>query len=185
MLLRKSIPSCRTKARNAKLICVVQQIRRSPEPPRQRLLVPAQAGQNAAYVSILIKPCCRTAADTTHQLVFDNWRVLHGRSAFTGKRRMCGGYSTTLGPVSLILHSKLTGLCSSQPRRLHLQIPYDKSHERADRGFYCDWLRSRAYRSNMPQKLGQRDQATAGHLWTTCIHSHSLSCINTHTCFHA
>ena len=26
-------------------------------------------------------------------LVFDNWRVLHGRSAFTGKRRMCGGYS--------------------------------------------------------------------------------------------
>jgi trimethyllysine dioxygenase len=26
-------------------------------------------------------------------LIFDNWRVLHGRSAFTGKRRMCGGYS--------------------------------------------------------------------------------------------
>ncbi|KAK6412562.1 hypothetical protein LTR95_017964 [Oleoguttula sp. CCFEE 5521] len=26
-------------------------------------------------------------------LLFDNWRVLHGRSAFTGKRRMCGGYS--------------------------------------------------------------------------------------------
>lgn len=25
-------------------------------------------------------------------LVFDNWRVLHGRAAFTGKRRMCGGY---------------------------------------------------------------------------------------------
>ncbi|OCK83340.1 Trimethyllysine dioxygenase [Lepidopterella palustris CBS 459.81] len=25
-------------------------------------------------------------------LVFDNWRVLHGRSAFTGKRRVCGGY---------------------------------------------------------------------------------------------
>jgi trimethyllysine dioxygenase len=25
-------------------------------------------------------------------LVFDNWRVLHGRSAFTGKRRLCGGY---------------------------------------------------------------------------------------------
>ena len=32
--------------------------------------------------------------------VFDNWRVLHGRSAFTGERRMCGGYSkpeNTLG----------------------------------------------------------------------------------------
>jgi trimethyllysine dioxygenase len=25
-------------------------------------------------------------------LVFDNWRVLHGRSAFTGKRRICGAY---------------------------------------------------------------------------------------------
>ena len=26
------------------------------------------------------------------ETVFDNWRVLHGRAAFTGKRRMCGGY---------------------------------------------------------------------------------------------
>ncbi|KXT07819.1 hypothetical protein AC579_9332 [Pseudocercospora musae] len=25
-------------------------------------------------------------------LLFDNWRVLHGRNSFTGKRRMCGGY---------------------------------------------------------------------------------------------
>jgi trimethyllysine dioxygenase len=25
-------------------------------------------------------------------LVFDNWRMLHGRTEFTGKRRMCGGY---------------------------------------------------------------------------------------------
>ncbi|KAI5818862.1 hypothetical protein BZA77DRAFT_306617 [Pyronema omphalodes] len=25
-------------------------------------------------------------------LIFDNWRVLHGRSAFSGKRRLCGGY---------------------------------------------------------------------------------------------
>lgn len=29
-------------------------------------------------------------------LVFDNWRVLHGRSAFSGKRRICGGYSKPL-----------------------------------------------------------------------------------------
>ena len=29
-------------------------------------------------------------------LIFDNWRVLHGRSAFTGKRRICGGYSKLL-----------------------------------------------------------------------------------------
>lgn len=25
-------------------------------------------------------------------LIFDNWRTLHGRTAFTGKRRVCGGY---------------------------------------------------------------------------------------------
>ncbi|UJR11285.1 hypothetical protein I4U23_015467 [Adineta vaga] len=25
-------------------------------------------------------------------VIFDNWRVLHGRSAFSGYRRMCGGY---------------------------------------------------------------------------------------------
>ncbi|KAF9885529.1 hypothetical protein FE257_012857 [Aspergillus nanangensis] len=25
-------------------------------------------------------------------LIFDNWRMLHGRTQFTGKRRMCGGY---------------------------------------------------------------------------------------------
>jgi trimethyllysine dioxygenase len=26
-------------------------------------------------------------------VIFDNWRVLHGRSGFTGKRRMCGAYT--------------------------------------------------------------------------------------------
>ena len=25
-------------------------------------------------------------------LIFDNWRMLHGRTAFTGNRRVCGGY---------------------------------------------------------------------------------------------
>jgi trimethyllysine dioxygenase len=25
-------------------------------------------------------------------IVIDNWRVMHGRSAFTGARRMCGAY---------------------------------------------------------------------------------------------
>lgn len=29
-------------------------------------------------------------------LIFDNWRVLHGRAGFTGKRRMCGGESSTV-----------------------------------------------------------------------------------------
>jgi trimethyllysine dioxygenase len=26
-------------------------------------------------------------------IIFDNWRYLHGRTAFTGSRRVCGGYS--------------------------------------------------------------------------------------------
>lgn len=25
-------------------------------------------------------------------VIFDNWRTLHGRKAFEGKRRVCGGY---------------------------------------------------------------------------------------------
>jgi trimethyllysine dioxygenase len=25
-------------------------------------------------------------------VIVDNWRVLHGRSSFTGKRRLCGAY---------------------------------------------------------------------------------------------
>lgn len=29
---------------------------------------------------------------TCVNVVFDNWRVLHGRNAFTGERRMCGAY---------------------------------------------------------------------------------------------
>ena len=38
-------------------------------------------------------PKCEVAVDVlTNGAVFDNWRVLHGREAFTGKRRMCGGY---------------------------------------------------------------------------------------------
>lgn len=35
----------------------------------------------------------RTSRLLMRDAVFDNWRVLHGRSAFTGKRRLCGGYS--------------------------------------------------------------------------------------------
>lgn len=29
----------------------------------------------------------------THCLVFNNWRVMHGRTAFKGTRRICGAYS--------------------------------------------------------------------------------------------
>lgn len=41
----------------------------------------------------------RIRAALTLDVVFDNWRMLHGRSDFTGKRRMCGGYSMFLKPL--------------------------------------------------------------------------------------
>ncbi|KAJ5911379.1 Trimethyllysine dioxygenase [Penicillium subrubescens] len=47
-----------------------------------------------AYNDILTKPSneIRTQLQPGTALIFDNWRMLHGRSEFTGKRRMCGGY---------------------------------------------------------------------------------------------
>jgi trimethyllysine dioxygenase len=41
-------------------------------------------------------------------LIFDNWRVMHGRSAFTGKRRICGGYSK----LFLLISRAKTDSCS-------------------------------------------------------------------------
>jgi len=43
-------------------------------------------------------------------------------------------------PYTLILRLKLTSLFSSQPRRLHLQVPHDELYERADRRINRDWL---------------------------------------------
>ncbi|GAB7351437.1 hypothetical protein MBLNU459_g2103t1 [Dothideomycetes sp. NU459] len=44
-------------------------------------------------------------------LIFDNWRVLHGRSAFTGKRRMAGGY---INRDDFISKYKLTNMSREQ-----------------------------------------------------------------------
>lgn len=41
-------------------------------------------------------------------LIFDNWRVLHGRSEFTGKRRICGGYINRDDYVSRYLNTNFT-----------------------------------------------------------------------------
>lgn len=61
------------------------------------------------------------------QLVFDNWRMLHGRSAFTGKRRMCGGYSKTPWTIHTFLsHTKpfIPGVARSFTRSLLLSLKY-------------------------------------------------------------
>lgn len=67
-----------------------------------RGVVPFDAGispthwYNAArkWHSILTRPNmeCWIQLRPGQPLIFDNWRVLHGRSAFEGVRRICGGY---------------------------------------------------------------------------------------------
>lgn len=46
------------------------------------------------WVDILRMPKyeIRVQLEPGRPLIFDNWRMLHGRTAFTGKRRVCGGY---------------------------------------------------------------------------------------------
>ncbi|KAJ5774504.1 hypothetical protein N7457_009400 [Penicillium paradoxum] len=44
------------------------------------------------YNEILKSKEMWTKLEPGSALIFDNWRMLHGRSQFTGKRRMCGGY---------------------------------------------------------------------------------------------
>lgn len=39
-----------------------------------------------------MKSCACLIVSLSHTSVFDNHRVLHGRSAFTGNRRLCGAY---------------------------------------------------------------------------------------------
>jgi trimethyllysine dioxygenase len=34
----------------------------------------------------------RRANPPGEAMLFDNWRVLHGRTAYTGHRHLCGGY---------------------------------------------------------------------------------------------
>lgn len=56
--------------------------------------------------------------------VFDNWRVLHGRSSFTGKRRICGGYSKLIFiPPTTTLDSPSPHLPSSFSRTISLYMP--------------------------------------------------------------
>lgn len=51
-------------------------------------------------------------------LIFDNWRVLHGRSAFTGKRRICGGY---INRDDFVSRYKMTTLGRDEVLRLVAQ----------------------------------------------------------------
>jgi trimethyllysine dioxygenase len=46
-------------------------------------------------------------------IIFDNWRYLHGRTAFSGKRRICGGYSRS--PSISSLHPRLHACLSPSP----------------------------------------------------------------------
>ena len=45
-------------------------------------------GCSLAQGPYLVRLCYRIRLT----IVIDNWRVMHGRSAFDGERRMCGAY---------------------------------------------------------------------------------------------
>jgi trimethyllysine dioxygenase len=47
-------------------------------------------------------------------LIFDNWRVLHGRSAFTGIRRICGAYSKSITLSVAPQMGSVANYCRSQ-----------------------------------------------------------------------
>ncbi|KAL4896537.1 hypothetical protein BDV59DRAFT_170923 [Aspergillus ambiguus] len=49
----------------------------------------------AHWNSIITRPNMEiwTQLEPGTALIFDNWRMMHGRSEFHGKRRMCGGYT--------------------------------------------------------------------------------------------
>lgn len=66
--------------------------------PQERVLGAAHTGAAAEYDSHMRPLLIFDFADPV--AVFDNWRILHGRSAFTGQRRLCGGYSEFLSSAS-------------------------------------------------------------------------------------
>ena len=59
--------------------------------PESEYWVQLKPGRPLSKYTVLARPAILSGAYVG--LVFDNWRVLHGRSAFTGDREMCGGYS--------------------------------------------------------------------------------------------
>lgn len=65
-------------------------------------LTPGKLLSTPAFVSFVLTWRKLTFA------VFDNWRVLHGRAAFTGKRRMCGGYINRDDWVSKFRQTNMT-----------------------------------------------------------------------------
>lgn len=65
--------------------------------PEMEIWLQLQPGTALSTFATSSNACFATCNEQNAEhwtLVFDNWRMLHGRSAFTGKRRMCGGYST-------------------------------------------------------------------------------------------
>lgn len=83
-------------------------------------------------------------------LVFDNWRMMHGRTEFTGKRRMCGGY----------------GMCQNTPKvPLNISLtPFDSNESwTVNNDDYISRLRLLSYgREEVLNSLGSQNHPDAG-----------------------
>lgn len=71
-----------------------EEVGRDPQEEKLRVPVPTRARKDAEYVWYSPHHTFEELRSADETQVFDNYRVLHGRSAFTGLRRICGAYST-------------------------------------------------------------------------------------------
>lgn len=79
-------------------------------------------------------------------VIFDNHRVLHGRSAFTGLRRICGGYSEWSRDIS-------THRVSHNPSRIYSASALDAETNSRDAAVVSmDDFVSRWRNTNLPRE---------------------------------
>lgn len=55
-------------------------------------------------------------------IIFDNWRYLHGRTGFSGKRRVCGGYSKLSSPCPYYCLPSCFWCSAACPRKMKNRI---------------------------------------------------------------
>lgn len=93
-------------------------------------------------------------------IIFDNWRYLHGRTAFSGNRRICGGYSTSsLQNSSFVCHPLFM--------LWHTRFP-PSPRTKLSVSNLISWNQNGSHELLLPQRQGHKHQLLSGH-------SHSAS----------